>query len=321
MFLESKIEAIYRSNVCVRWDDVGKVYYFTPKDFPGLVQISHPFLGEWGQKLQGYFYYYGTPSADRVVILDHGMTCGHRLYMTEISTLAKAGYLVFSYDHTGCVESEGQNANGMVQSLSDLNCCLKDLKSIPELKDATYAVWGHSWGGFAAMNISVYHPEVTHIVSLAGYVSIKQMCAQKFRGILTPFRNLPERLEQEWNPVYSKLNGIESMKKTGVKALIIQSADDKTVSKKYHFDVIKKAFAGDDNVSFLLVDHRLHNPNYTDDAVTYKCYGIRIRDKKYKRGELNTPEAIAEFHASYDWHRMTAQDEKVWEKIFEHLKK
>ncbi len=321
MIFEAKMKEIYRRNVCVRWDDTGKVYYFTPKDFPGLQQISHPFPGAWGQKLQGYFYYYGTPSPERVVILDHGMTCGHRLYMTEISTLAKAGYLVFSYDHTGCVDSEGENANGMFQSLSDLNCCLKDLKTVPELKDTSYAVIGHSWGGFAAMNISVYHPEVTHIVSLAGYLSMKQMFRQKFRGILRPYRKTAERLEREWNPEFADADGLESMKKSGVKALLIHSADDPTVAKEYHFDVAKEALKDCENVSFMLVDHRLHNPNYTDDAVQYKNIGIKMRDEKYKRGELSTPEQIAEFHASYDWHRMTAQDDAVWAEIFEHLRR
>ena len=38
--------------------------------------------------------------------------------------------------------------------------------------------------------------------------------------------------------------------------------------------------------------------------------------EKLKKGQLTTDEAKKEFIASYDWHRMTAQDGRVWDKIF-----
>ena len=43
--------------------------------------------------------------------------------------------------------------------------------------------------------------------------------------------------------------------------------------------------------------------------------------KMRKKGKLKTGEQKDAFVASYDWHRMTAQDEDVWAKVFEALEK
>ena len=41
--------------------------------------------------------------------------------------------------------------------------------------------------------------------------------------------------------------------------------------------------------------------------------------KKTRKKELETEKQKADFVASYDWNRMTAQDEKVWNEIFKVL--
>jgi hypothetical protein len=43
--------------------------------------------------------------------------------------------------------------------------------------------------------------------------------------------------------------------------------------------------------------------------------------KRRKKKLLQTPAQKAAFVACYDWHRMTAQDETVWEKVYESLEK
>ena len=42
-------------------------------------------------------------------------------------------------------------------------------------------------------------------------------------------------------------------------------------------------------------------------------------DRKMKKKELSDESARRAFVDSYDWNRMTAQDENVWERIFEFL--
>ena len=62
-----------------------------------------------------------------------------------------------------------------------------------------------------------------------------------------------------------------------------------------------------------------HNPNYTADAVRY--LGEYLAQLNKTKKSLRTAEQKKAFVASFDWWRMTAQDEDVWQKIFEVLDK
>lgn len=320
MLFSDKIKNMYQKQVLTRFKDYGTIYYFSEKDFPGLAKYPFDFKGSDGQKLQGYFYSYENPIKNRIVIFEHGMGGGHRSYFREIEMLAKHGYLVFSYDHTGCMESEGENTRGFSQSLNDLNCCISALKNEEKLKGYDISVMGHSWGAFASMNIPCLHPEISHIVAMSGFVCVFEMIKQIFFGIKS-FYSYFYAIEEKNNPVFSKTNSIESLKNTNTKALIIHSADDKTVQCKKHFDVIRKGVSDNKNINFLLLDGKNHNPNFTEEAVHYKDDFFRILSKKLKKKELKTDEQKKAFVESFDWWKMTAQDEKVWEKIYDFLDK
>lgn len=315
MILIKQIEKIYRKQVLTRFKDYGTIYYFSEKDFPGLNKKSYAFKGSDGQKLQGYFYFYEKPVAKQLIIFDHGMGGGHRSYFREIETLAKKGFLVFSYDHTGCMESEGENTRGFSQSLNDLDCCIKALKLLDELSGFDISVMGHSWGGFSSMNIPALHPEISHVVAMSGFVSVSEMIKQIFFGIKSLYSYF-YAIEEKNNPVFSKVNTVESLIDTKTKVLIIHSADDNTVSVKKHFEVIKKGLSDNKNIEFLLLEGKNHNPNFKTDAVEYKDKFFKSLSKKLKRKELSTDEQKKAFVDSFDWWKMTAQDEKVWEKIF-----
>jgi hypothetical protein len=120
---------MYKGMMFARCDDTETVFYFAPKDFPGLQAEPHSFVGSAGHTLQGYFYQYDNAVPGRLIVFDHGFGGGHRAYMTEIEMLCRHGYRVFAYDHTGCMESEGENTKGFSQSLNDLDCCIKALKN------------------------------------------------------------------------------------------------------------------------------------------------------------------------------------------------
>lgn len=317
IFLE-KVKKIYGKQVLTRFKDYGTVYYFSEKDFDGLVKQPFSFLGSQNQKLQGYFYSYENPVKNRLIIFDHGMGGGHRSYFREIEMLAKHGYLVFSYDHTGCMESEGENTRGFSQSLNDLDCCIKALKNEDSLKNFDISVMGHSWGGFSSMNIPSLHPEISHIVAMSGFVSVFEMIKQIFFGI-KGFYSYFYAIEEKNNPVFSKVNSVENLRKTNTKALIIHSSDDKTVNVKKHFNVLKNGLKDNKNISFLLVEGKNHNPNFTADAVKYKDNFFKILSKKLKNKELKTDEDKKSFVESFDWWKMTEQDEIIWEKIFNFL--
>ena len=318
MIFLNKIKQIYGKQVLTRFKDYGTVYYFSEKDFPGLKKSPYEFKGSDGQILRGGFYYYDNPIKNRIIVFDHGMGGGHRSYFREIEALAKHGYLVFSYDHTGCMESEGENTKGFSQSLNDLNCCMNALKNEPGLENYVFSVMGHSWGGFSSMNIPSLHPEISHVVAMSGFISVYEMIKQIFFGI-KGYYNYFYAIEEKNNPVFSKTNTVDSLKDTETKVLIIHSADDKTVSSKKHFEVIKEGLSDNKNISFLLLNGKNHNPNFTTEAVKYKDEFFRILSKNLKKRELTTDDSKKAFVESFDWWKMTEQDESVWKKIFEFL--
>ncbi len=314
MFFLSTVKKFYQKFIFKRCDDVGTARYFSSEDFEGLSCEPYSFKNSAGETLQGCFYNYDNPIEGRLIIFDHGIGGGHLSYMKEIELLARHGYKVFSYDHTGCMKSGGDSCVGFTQSLSDLDNCLKTLKSDERFKTAKFAVMGHSWGGFAALNISAFHPDLTHIVVFSGFVSVSTI-AESFGA----FKKYIYEAEKQSNPKYVDCNASESLKNTNAKLVFVYSDNDKLVKKDKHYDALKSAFGKRENTYFLLEEGKGHNPNYTVDAVNYLAEYMQALSKN--KSKLKTDEQKKLFTDSFDWDRMTKQDENVWQKIFEVLDK
>lgn len=319
MIFEKKVEQVFRGKLYVRQDNADGVFYFSHKDFPGLEAREYSFRSQLGHQLKGFFYHYDAPKPGRLVVFDHGMGNGHRAYMREIETLCRGGYLVFAYDHTGCMTSGGKDINGFAQSLADLDDCLKALKAEPGLADRTISVMGHSWGGFSTMNIAALHPDITHVVSMSGFVSVERIVKQSMPGMLKAYVPAMLRLELRQSPRYARFNALESLQKTRAKVLLIYSADDRTVHKAVHYDPLVEYLSGRENIELMLVEGKDHNPSYTADAVQYKNQFWKELSEATKKKSLETAQQKQEFMARYDWLRMTMQDEAVWNRILAHL--
>ena len=314
------MEKLYRNNLFIRNDNPNGIYYFSASDFEGLRSCGYTFRSCMGHDLKGYFYYYENPAVDRLVVFDHGMGNGHRAYMREIERLAKAGFLVFSYDHTGCMESGGENTNGFAQSLKDLNDCITVLKKEVALSGRSISVVGHSWGGFSTMNIAALHPDITHVVAMSGFISVRQILEQTFAGPLKFARKSLYELEKRSNPEFVEFDAVKTLSQTGAKVLLIASDDDTVVKKQFHYDVLHAALSGKENIRFLLTHNKGHNPAYTCDAVRYKDVFFAAFQKAVKKKKLQTPAQQKAFMDTYDWYRMTEQDDAVWNVMIEHLK-
>ena len=314
------IEKIYRDTLFTRKEPDGTIRYFSAEDFPGLKVEPFVFTAGQGHSLQGYFYSYEDKMPERLTVFDHGMgKGGHRAYMKEIVKIASEGCTVFAYDHTGCVKSGGQSNNGFAQSLNDLDACLSAIKKHPVYGGRSLSVIGHSWGAFSTLNVIKFHPDVKNAVAMSGFISVERMVGQFFKGILSPFRKRILAIEREVNPVYSRVSALDTLRETKVNVLVVHSLDDKTVLAKYHFDVLRKGIEGKDNVRFLPLTGKNHNPNYTIEAVKYLNEFFSTLQRKQKQGKLKTEEEKEAFLNSYDWHKMTEQDEEVWEEIFKTL--
>ncbi len=319
MIFEKQIINIYKGMAYTRCDDNGTAFYFTAKDFKGLNCEPYPFKSSKGYNLSGYLYSYDNPIEKRIVVFDHGFGGGHTAYMKEIEMLCRHGYLVFAYDHTGCMESEGETPNGMAQSLCDLNDCINTLKADNRFSGYDYSAMGHSWGGFSTLNISALHPDISHVVVFSGFVSVHMLVNAFFGGLLKPYRKAIMKLEESSNPEFVKFNAVETLSNTKAKVLLIYSDNDMLCSKKVHYDTLKNALEGKNNIEFLLENQKGHNPNYSADAVVHLNEYINAKNKLAKQKKLVTDKQKKEFISSFDWDRMTQQDKRVWNKIFDCL--
>ncbi len=315
--LKKLVEKMYRARVYSRADDTGCVFYFSKEDFPSLKGEEFVFQSSLGHKLAGSFYWYDGYNEDRLIMFEHGMGSGHRGYMAEIERLCRAGYRVFSYDHTGCMKSGGETTGGFAQSLRDFDDAVKALKADERYKNLALSVVGHSWGGFSALNSSALHPEIEKVVAMSGFVSVDEIVKCFFRGILSSYGKMIMEIERKSNPEYIKYNAVDTLKSTKAEVLVIHSDDDQTVLKENSIDILERELKGKENITFLRLNGKNHNPNYTEDAVKYM--GSFFADLQKNMKKLRTDEEKKNFRDKYDWKRMTAQDEKVWEKIISFL--
>ena len=317
MIFEKQVVNTYKGMLYTRCDDTETVFYFSSADFPGLKKEPYSFKASAGHDLVGYVYSYENPIDGRLVVFDHGFGGGHRAYMKEIELLCRHGYKVLAYDHTGCMESGGETPNGLAQSLCDLNDCIAAVKSDSRFSMLDISVMGHSWGAFSTLNISALHPEISHIVAMCGFVSVEEMTKTFFSGLLKGYRKAVFALEKESNPYFSKFCAVDSLKKSKAKALLIYSDNDQ-LCRRVHYDILRDALDSEENVRFMLVSNKDHNPNYTSDALLRLNEFSKARAKLTKKKDL-TKEEKEKFVASFDWDKMTLQDEAVWNKIFAHL--
>lgn len=317
MIFEKQVVNTYKGMMHTRCDDTETVFYYSAADFTGLSSEAYAFKSSMGHTLQGYLYSYENPIENRLIVFDHGFGGGHRAYMKEIEKLCAHGYRVFAYDHTGCMESGGKSPNGLAQSLRDLDDCLTALKADAGFAELDISVIGHSWGAFSTLNIASLHPEISHIVAMCGFVSVEEMIKTFFAGPLKGYRRAVLALERESNPKFFNYNAVDSLKNANVKALLIYSEDDQ-LCRRAHYDILKEGLAEKENVSFLFVSGKGHNPNYTADAVKLLGEFGKARTKFAKKKNA-TKEEKADFVASFDWEKITAQDEDVWSEIFAHL--
>lgn len=319
MIFEKQVVNMFKRMMYTRCDDTEMVFYFSANDFRGLKATSYPFASSEGHTLQGYIYQYENPISDRLIVFDHGFGGGHKAYMKEIEMLCKHGFVVFAYDHTGCMESGGATPGGLSHSLCDLNDCITTLKSDERFSGMDISVMGHSWGAFSTLNITALHPDISHIVAMCGFVSVEEMINTFFSGLLKGYRGAVLRLERESNPKFAHYNAVESLSKSAVKALLIYSEDD-PMCRSVHYDILRAGLEDKKNVSFLLCKNKGHNPNYTEDAV--KLLGeFGAARAKLAKNKKATKQDKEKFVSSFDWNAMTVQDEVVWQRIFDHLDK
>ena len=302
-----------------RYDGDPAQRYPVLSDFPELSSQPYDIPGDRKILLKGAFYYVGQLQPEKLIVFDHGIGAGHLAYLNEIACLARKGYTVYAYDHTGCASTGGTGILGFAQGINDQDHVLTALQQDARFRAVPRKVMGHSWGGYACMNVSALHPEVTHVVSLAGFLSARSLVEQYIPKAFLKYSGEVMERERQHNPSYADMDARESLQKSKAHLLHLQSRDDIKVKFERCCQPLSEALAGRPNTSLVVVDRKNHDPQRTEAAAAANAAMLRDLERERKKHRLNTPEQLEAFRASHDWDRITEQDPAIWEKIFAFL--
>ena len=297
-----------------RYDGDMTRYYFSPSDFPDIHAEQLDVKGNHGM-LRGKLYFYGNLNRDKFVIFDHGIGAGHLAYFREIEYLAGQGYTVYAYDHTGCVSSDGPGILGFSQGINDLDLVITAVKNDKRFSDTPIKIVGHSWGAYSAMNVTAFHPEITHVVSLAGFLSAEALIKQYLPKFVMKYSEEVMERERRNNPKFADLDARESMKKSNAALLHLQSRDDQKVKFELCTPLLSEALHEREKTQYIILDHRNHDPQRTEAAAAAEAEMENLKNSLTKKKKLATEAEKRKFRQSQNWDLITQQDPVIWKQI------
>ena len=237
---------------------------FAVEEFTSLARTRHTFASKQGQTLVGYLYEH-TDVAEKkgVIVFAHGLGGGGQCgYMDIFDYLTSCGYYVFAYDATANDESEGDVIGGLPQGIIDLDYAICYAQTIDQIKDLPFMLMGYSWGGMSVGNVLNYHPEVTAVVSLAGWN--KSMNMIDYRGcemagsaakLLLPFASVYEFVQYG---KYSFSTAMKGFAKTDCAVMIVHGEQDDTIPIAYGYETYYKKYGDRDRFVFKKYEDRDH---------------------------------------------------------------
>ncbi len=319
MMFKKIFDKVYDEKFNRRCDDPGYNKYYTYKDFAGMKEEPFSFVNKRGDVLRGGLYYYGDGSDDYdcFVVFFHGMNAGYLAYMNEINMLAKAGFLVLSYDYAATFSSDGKDLEGFGRPLSDFEDALKAIKADFKLSGKTMLAMGHSWGGYTALNALNMTDAIKAAVCVSPPISYKAIIRQSFPGILGRMIEKPA-LEYErgifGDLIY--LSGLSTVK-NDTPILFIYSKDDPTITYKYNYKPLEKVDDNPNHTRMVFTD-KDHFPLMTRPAI--KKLRARQAQVAHWLADGKTAEEIRALSKGVVWDEMVEQDEFVWKNVIDFLR-
>ena len=254
--------------------------------------------------ITGHFIYGKNYDDSKIVVFSHGIDSYYKSYMQEGNYLANHGFKVFMYDALGTNSTSG-NIEGLSNGPKTLDIVIKYLKA--KYPDKKIISVGHSWGAFSAINAGAQN-NVDKIVAISPFVSINRIIRDVSENVLVKaLLGTTEIVEFVKCGKFAFSDSVKSLNRFKGKALVIHSKDDYLISyykhMKYIMDHVKNK-----NVNYLVVDHKGHNPSYTEEGVT------RLKDSFYQLNELEGKEKD-EYLKQCDFISMGKLDEKLMDQI------
>lgn len=261
---------VYESIFGTRYETVSWMQ-FSVEDYKGL-EVKRSDFQSGDVTLAGYKYSKNNQEVKGVVVIAHGLGGGgHNTYMPFIDYFTSNGYYVFAYDARGNDNSGGDAVEGLPQGIISLDDALNHAASIEEYQNLPFALFGHSWGGYAVGNVLNMHPDIKSAVIIAGFNKSEDLIeyqgeqmAGKGAKILTPYMTLYERIK--FGKRFTAISAIEGLAKTDAGIMIVHSKDDTTVPIRYGYDKFYEEFGNSDRFEFVLYEDKGHDYLFYSEA-------------------------------------------------------
>lgn len=294
-----------RKTFAMRSDGNPKLHYFFPEDFSCT---SEDFSFRSGKNLlRGKKIYQKDKKACKsAIIFFHGYAAGANAYMREMCYFAARGYLVYCFDATGCMNSEGQGFEDFAHLLMDVDAFFEYLKHDDDLGDKPLFAIGHSWGGTAVKYCLDPKFPVQKCVSLAGMVSCSDTYMKK--GHLSNFFLNPMRRYLKRHYGNRAISDFEDIEHACKPFLYVYGDQDKTIPAFDYGQQISQYSQQNPNVFTYLAKHRGHQCYWTEK-------GCKYFEGLIKAG-LTTLEGGPEIVCNYD---LLYDDEQVMNVIIDFL--
>ncbi|MDE7264306.1 MAG: lysophospholipase [Anaeroplasmataceae bacterium] len=293
-----------------RWEPDGIIKYYHPSEYEGL-QASPIAIPTKKGILRGYIYSYKKIRYQGICIFSHGMWGSHNAYIQEIEHLAKGGFQVLGFDYYGTELSDGKSILGLGNSILSLDSAVSYIRRT--YPDEKIYVMGHSWGGFAALSIAKYHPEIERIVAMAPFINIKSILKHMLPKLIYPILPFILIIDAIYCGKKSFINAKKVVKNTKIPTLIIHSLDDNMIPYSISTEVLRNHVVNQKLV-YHIVDGKNHNPDYTLEALAYtKC---SLQEINSIMDEVERTERKRQL----DYYKMGEIDEKVFNIILDFLK-
>lgn len=285
-----------------------------------LERVPYTFSSR-GKKLQAYFY--TCPDAKGFVLYVHGLCPGHQGYLSDILSLHRRGYEVFTYDFTGTGESGGKYIASIAQQERDLRSSLKFLGKQPEFKDKKILLYGHSMGGFAVARDVSCSNQVIASASISGFDKpLKEMRdATNGKGKKAAFfffapvfyLVLACKLGPGFNNSASK-----AVSRTRKPVLIAHGVKDESVDFKKDSIIAKRGQIRNPNAEYVIVADEVHSGHLSIVAST-DCVRYQ-NEKKTEYKELlskykDSGKALDELLKDFDPRKANEANEVLMDKI------
>ena len=245
-------------------------------DFDGLNRDKYELISDQGQKITAYNYFTDKEDVKGIIIMAHGIGGGgHNSYMSIANDFAQAGYYAFAYDVTGNDESEGSSVEGLPQGVIDLDHVISFVEQQEEFQGLPIGLFGHSWGGYSVVNSLNEHPEVSCVVSVAGFSKSSDLLMAQGRQMIGPFIYVLIPYIKAIDDIkfgkYASETGMDGLAQTDAHIMVVQGGQDTTVPQDYGYDLYYEVYGNDPNYVFVYEPSAGHNDILEDYGVVEKA--------------------------------------------------